>query len=298
MTTASRSSGSSTAACRRSRATSTCRWSCTNDVHYLQQGDAQAARHPALHRHRQDGQRREAAALPRRPVLPEDRRGDGGGLRGLSRTRSRNTVRIAERCNVDLPARQNHLPNFDVPAGFTLDELLRARRARGLRSSGCRGCSELAARGRAAAHRSTSTSGGSTYEIEMIKQMKYPGYFLIVWDFIRYAREQGIPVGPGPRLGGRQPRRLLPADHRRRSDRLRPDLRALPQPRARVAARHRHRLLRAAPRRGHRVRHAQVRPRERRADHHVRHDEGARRWCATSAACSTCRTPTSTRSPS
>src|SRR4029453_14282296 len=36
-----------------------------------------------------------------------------------------------------------------------------------------------------------------TYEVEMIKQMKYPGYFLIVWDFIRYAREHGIPVGPG-----------------------------------------------------------------------------------------------------
>jgi DNA polymerase-3 subunit alpha len=36
-----------------------------------------------------------------------------------------------------------------------------------------------------------------TYEIEMIKQMKYPGYFLITWDFIRYAREHGIPVGPG-----------------------------------------------------------------------------------------------------
>ncbi|MDR1989616.1 MAG: DNA polymerase III subunit alpha, partial [Acidobacteriaceae bacterium] len=36
-----------------------------------------------------------------------------------------------------------------------------------------------------------------SYEIEMIKKMKYPGYFLIVWDFIRYAREQGIPVGPG-----------------------------------------------------------------------------------------------------
>ncbi len=35
------------------------------------------------------------------------------------------------------------------------------------------------------------------YEIDIIKQMKYPGYFLIVWDFIRYAREQGIPVGPG-----------------------------------------------------------------------------------------------------
>src|SRR5204863_5298001 len=36
-----------------------------------------------------------------------------------------------------------------------------------------------------------------SYEIDVIKQMKYPGYFLIVWDFIRYAREQGIPVGPG-----------------------------------------------------------------------------------------------------
>ena len=36
-----------------------------------------------------------------------------------------------------------------------------------------------------------------SYEIDMIKKMKYPGYFLIVWDFIRYAREQGIPVGPG-----------------------------------------------------------------------------------------------------
>src|SRR5205085_9656399 len=36
-----------------------------------------------------------------------------------------------------------------------------------------------------------------SYEIDMIVQMKYPGYFLIVWDFIRYARERGIPVGPG-----------------------------------------------------------------------------------------------------
>src|SRR6202035_1026642 len=36
-----------------------------------------------------------------------------------------------------------------------------------------------------------------SYEINTIKQMKFPGYFMIVWDFIRYAREQGIPVGPG-----------------------------------------------------------------------------------------------------
>ena len=55
--TASRSSASSTAACRRSRAISACRWSCTNDVHYLQQGRRTAARHPAVHRHRQGVQR-------------------------------------------------------------------------------------------------------------------------------------------------------------------------------------------------------------------------------------------------
>ena len=40
-------------------------------------------------------------------------------------------------------------------------------------------------------------SRGSNFEIGIIRQMKYSGYFLIVWDFIRYAREQGIPVGPG-----------------------------------------------------------------------------------------------------
>ena len=108
----------------------------------------------------------------------------------------------------------------------------------------------------------------------MIKKMGYAGYFLIVWDFIRYAREAGHPGRPGPRLGRRLARRLVHAHHRRRSDRLRPALRALPQPRARVAARHRRRLLRAAPRRGDRLRHAQVRPRERGADHHVRDDEG------------------------
>ena len=246
---------------------------CTNDVHYLRESRRASARRPAVHRHRQGVQRSEAAALRREAVLPEDRRGDGGGRSRISPTRCANTVRIAERCNVKLAEGENYLPNFDVPAGFTLDELLRARRARRVR--GAAAAAAAAGGGRhAAPHRSTSTSGGSSYEIDDDQADEVPGYFLIVWDFIRYAREQGIPVGPGPRIGGRQPRRLLPADHRRRSDRLRPDLRAVPEPRARLAARYRHRLLRAAPRRGDRVRHAQVRPRERRADHHLRHDEG------------------------
>ena len=60
-----------------------------------------------------------------------------------------------------------------------------------------------------------------TYEIEMIKQMKYPGYFLITWDFIRYAREKGIPVGPGR---GSAAGRNAAGDGKRRQAAYRADL--------------------------------------------------------------------------
>ena len=106
-----------------------------------------------------------------------------------------NTVRIAERCNVKIPKGEAHLPNFAVPPGDTVDSYFEkvaragfAERLERLRPLEARG--ELR---RTIAEYETRLS----YEIEMIKRMKYPGYFLIVWDFIRYAREQGIPVGPG-----------------------------------------------------------------------------------------------------
>ena len=106
-----------------------------------------------------------------------------------------NTLRIAERCSVDLSQTVNHLPNFDVPAGFSLDEYFEhvvqdgfAQRLPRLR--------DLAAKG-VLKHTLDEYERRLSYEIEMIKKMKYPGYFLITWDFIRYAREQGIPVGPG-----------------------------------------------------------------------------------------------------
>ena len=79
---------------------------------------------------------------------------------------------------------------------------------------------------------------------------------------------------PGPRLGGRLGGGVVHEDRRRRPAGLRPAVRALPQPGAHLDARHRRRLLRAAPGRGHRLRHPQVRPRERRPDHHLRHHEG------------------------
>jgi DNA polymerase-3 subunit alpha len=105
------------------------------------------------------------------------------------------TVRIAERCRVDLSSKENFLPNFDVPDGFTLDEYFEhiVRQGFEMRLPKLR---DLAAKG-ALKHTIDDYERRLSYEIDMIKQMKYPGYFCIVWDFIRYAREKGIPVGPG-----------------------------------------------------------------------------------------------------
>jgi DNA polymerase III subunit alpha len=106
-----------------------------------------------------------------------------------------NSVRIAERCNVDLSGTVNHLPNFDVPAGFTLDEYFEHIVRDGFQQRLPR-LRELQAKG-VLTHTIDEYERRLTYEIDMIKQMKYPGYFCITWDFIRHAREQGIPVGPG-----------------------------------------------------------------------------------------------------
>ncbi|HEY7500467.1 MAG TPA: DNA polymerase III subunit alpha [Vicinamibacterales bacterium] len=106
-----------------------------------------------------------------------------------------NTVRIAERCRVDLAATTNHLPNFDVPAGYTLDDYFEHEVREGFHARLPR-LQDLQTRG-LLRHTIDEYERRLAYEVEMIKQMKYPGYFLIVWDFIRYARERGIPVGPG-----------------------------------------------------------------------------------------------------
>ena len=106
-----------------------------------------------------------------------------------------NTLKIAERCQVKLEEGANYLPNFDVPPGFTLDEYFEHVSREGFRQRLPR-LQELQAIGQLR-HTIDEYERRLSYEIEMIKKMKYPGYFLIVWDFIRYAREQGIPVGPG-----------------------------------------------------------------------------------------------------
>src|SRR6476660_2328004 len=106
-----------------------------------------------------------------------------------------NTVRIAERCDVDLSGTENHLPNSAVPEGYTLDEYFEHQVRLGF-TERLERLRQLAAAG-SLRHAIEDYEPRLAYEIEMIQRMRYPGYFLIVWDFIRYAREQGIPVGPG-----------------------------------------------------------------------------------------------------
>ena len=105
------------------------------------------------------------------------------------------TLAIAERCNLRLEKISHPFPRFDVPEGETLDTYFEkvarqgfARRVETLRS--------LAAQGRLK-HPLTEYEQRLAREIGIIQQMKFAGYFLIVWDFIRYAKENHIPVGPG-----------------------------------------------------------------------------------------------------
>ena len=105
------------------------------------------------------------------------------------------TVGIAERCQLKLEKIKNPFPKFDVPEGETIDSYFERIAREGMaRRMGLLG--ELKQMGKLR-HSFAEYEERLNREIGIIKQMKFPGYFLIVWDFIRYAREQGVPVGPG-----------------------------------------------------------------------------------------------------
>ncbi|MBI2264504.1 MAG: DNA polymerase III subunit alpha [Armatimonadetes bacterium] len=95
-----------------------------------------------------------------------------------------NTLAIAERCNVDLPlGGHSYLPKYPLPAGETYDSFLR------------RLCLEALPVRYPEANEAIRER--MRYELETIEKMGFSGYFLIVWDFIQYAKKAGIPVGPG-----------------------------------------------------------------------------------------------------
>ncbi len=106
-----------------------------------------------------------------------------------------NTLRIAERCNIELNMSAFHLPPFNVPAGSTLDSYFEKVVREGF--AGRRIQLEKLAQEGALKNPLPSYEDRLAFEIAMIEKMKFSSYFLIVWDLIKYARDRGIPVGPG-----------------------------------------------------------------------------------------------------
>jgi DNA polymerase-3 subunit alpha len=106
------------------------------------------------------------------------------------------TMQFPERCDLKLSKVDNPFPEFPVPEGMDLDGYFEQVCREGLAKRLATNVAHLRSRGLL---RKTETEYQQRLqrEIDCIKQMKFPGYFMIVWDFIRYAREQNIPVGPG-----------------------------------------------------------------------------------------------------
>ncbi len=154
----------------------------TNDIHYVKESDAEA--HDIL-----------LCIQTAKKVSDEDRmRYDGGQyylkspeemeeLFPYAKQALENTGKIAERCNVEIVFGEQKVPKFDVPEGFSAFTYLQALCEEGLN----RRYSDI----------TTELQERLDYELTTIEKMGYVDYFLIVWDFIKYAKDNGIAVGPG-----------------------------------------------------------------------------------------------------
>lgn len=157
----------------------------TNDLHYIYETDVEA--HDIL-----------LCIQTGKKVSDENRmRYDGGQyflkspeqmaeLFPYAKEALENTYKIAQRCHVEIEFGNYKLPKFDVPEGYEAEGYLRKLCAEGLEkrySSSGYNMNELRAR--------------LEYELDTIVNMGFVDYFLIVWDFIKYAKNHGIPVGPG-----------------------------------------------------------------------------------------------------
>jgi len=94
-----------------------------------------------------------------------------------------NTVEIASRCNLELDFSKAHLPKYSPPKGEDKEEFLTKLCEEGIKSR--------------FGERTPAVKERLEHELKIIKHMGFISYFLIVWDFIHYAKSQGIPVGPG-----------------------------------------------------------------------------------------------------
>jgi DNA-directed DNA polymerase III PolC len=96
----------------------------------------------------------------------------------------RNTLAVAERCNLTLEFGRFHLPRYTVPDNHTLESYLEHLAREGLAR-------------RYSASPGEAIEARLAHELSIIEKMGFAGYFLVVWDFIHYARQKGIAVGPG-----------------------------------------------------------------------------------------------------
>ena len=154
----------------------------TNDSHYIYKEDADP--HDIL-----------LCIQTGKTILDEDRMRYEGGqfyvkspeemydLFSFAPEACENTAKIAQRCNVTFTFHDLKLPRFDVPAGKTAEEYLREVCYQGFALKYPEGKPEWKER--------------LEYELSTIENMGYVDYFLIVWDFIKYAKDNGIIVGPG-----------------------------------------------------------------------------------------------------
>ena len=122
-----------------------------------------------------------------------------------------NSLRIAERCELEIPLGSYHFPQYEKPADKTLDLILQEQARQGLEER----LEEIRL-----VRPDFSDDDKKEYkerleeELVCITQMGFPGYFLIVADFINWAKDHGIPVGPGPGECGRKSGRLFLTHHR------------------------------------------------------------------------------------
>jgi len=95
----------------------------------------------------------------------------------------KNTLEIAEKCNLELDFKKTHLPHYKVPGGKKRDEYMRELVWEGINKRYAEITDEIKNR--------------IEHELSIIEKLGYTSYFLIAWDFVHYAKQKGIPVGPG-----------------------------------------------------------------------------------------------------
>ena len=138
-----------------------------------------------------------------------------------------NTLHIAKRCNIELDLGTYYLPKYPIPDGMTMDEFFRDVSEKGLEE---RLEVILDKKDPDYELKRKPYYDRLEFELEIIIQMGFPGYFLIVMDFIKWGKDNDIPVGPGRGSGAGSLIAYAQKNYRSRPTRIRFTVRAIPQP--------------------------------------------------------------------